>query len=227
MDQTRERHIGIATRALRARRRGRPVELAAAALTAIGKFTIADWLGYQLEFTLGAIAFWVIFVLLRHKADPSILRRWGFTRARLGEASLLCGIAFVASAAFCVIFGLVSGNTLINWNLALLLLVYPPWGMIQQFLLVALLADNLMALTRERSSEPAVAMLTAVVFAGIHFPETPLMIATFFLGATTTLIFFRTRNIWLIGVLHGWFATLFYFLVMGVDPIGPLLEALA
>ncbi|TVQ17519.1 MAG: CPBP family intramembrane metalloprotease, partial [Spirochaetaceae bacterium] len=74
-----------------------------------------------------------------------------------------------------------------------------------------------------RSQEFAVVMFTALLFSAIHFPEIPLMVATFFLGSATTLIFFRTRNIWMPGLLHGWFATLFYFLVMEVDPLEPLL----
>ena len=205
--------------------RGRPVELIAAALTAAGKFVLADWLGLELEYTIAAIAFWVVYVTLRHKANPTVLRRWGFRKAGMEEAAVLTGAALLAGGGFCVVYALVSGNAVVNWNLPLTLLLYPAWGLIQQFLLVALLADNVMALKREQTPEFVVVMFSALVFSAIHFPETDLMIATFFLGAATTLIFFRTRNIWLIGALHGWFATLFYYLVMAEDVLAPFLEA--
>jgi hypothetical protein len=205
--------------------RGRSGELAAAAVTAAGKFVLGDWLGMALEYTIGAIAFWIIYVVLRHKSNSTVLKRWGFRSDGLGEASFLSGLALLAGGGFCVVYALLSDGGIVNWNLALTLLLYPAWGLIQQFLLVALLADNVMALRGERSSEFVVVMFSALVFSAIHFPETPLMIATFFLGATTTLIFFRTRNLWTVGVLHGWFATLFYFLVMGHDPMAPLLQA--
>ena len=37
--------------------------------------------------------------------------------------------------------------------------------------------------------------------------------------------FFRTRNIWISGLFHGWYATVFYHFVMGEDPLGSLLRA--
>lgn len=210
---------------LRESLRGRPFELIAAAVTAAGKFILADWLGLALEYTVGAIAFWVIYVVLRHKANPTVLARWGFRREGMERAAIMSGAACAAGAAFCIGYALATGRGIVNWNLALILLLYPAWGLIQQFLLVALLADNVMALRRERTPEFVVVMFSALVFSAIHFPETDLMIATFFLGAATTLIFFHTRNIWTVGVLHGWFASLFYFLVMGHDPLAPLLAA--
>jgi hypothetical protein len=138
---------------------------------------------------------------------------------------MLSSFALLVGGGFCVLYAVFGGDPIVNWNLALILLLYPAWGLIQQFLLVALLADNVMALRGDRSQEFVVVMFSALLFSAIHFPETDLMIATFFLGAATTLIFFRTRNIWMVGVLHGWFASLFYFLVMGYDPLAPMLEA--
>ncbi len=208
---------------LRESLRGRATELVAAGITAAGKFVLADWLGLELEYTIGAIAFWVAYVVLRHKANRTILQRWGFRRAGIDEASILSAIALAVGGGFCVVYAVLAGGAVVNGNLALIMLLYPAWGLVQQFLLVALLADNLMALTRERTPEFVIVMISALVFSAIHFPETDLMIATFFLGAVTTLIFFRTRNLWAIGVLHGWFASLFYFLVMGHDPLAPLL----
>lgn len=217
------RHIRLPK--LRGSLRGRATELVAAGVTAAGKFVLADWLGLRLEFTVGAIAFWVAYVVLRHKANPTVLQRWGFRRAGSGEATILSALALAVGGGYCLAHALVTGEAIVNGNLLLILLLYPAWGLIQQFLLVALLADNMMALTRERTPEFVIVMTSALVFSAIHFPETDLMIATFFLGAATTLIFFRTRNLWAVGVLHGWFASLFYFLVMGHDPLAPLLAA--
>jgi hypothetical protein len=203
---------------------GRYSEIIAAAATAAGKFVLADWLGLEVGFLVGAVVFWVLYVLLRYKTDPSILRRWGFRTTGLSEGAVLNGIAFLVGAGFCVAYALITGSGIINWNLALIMLLYPAWGLIQQFLLVGIFADNVMALSRDRATEFVVVMLAALLFSAIHIPETPLMIATFFLGAASTLIFFRTRNLWLNGVLHGWFASLFYFLVMEKDPLAPLLN---
>ena len=216
-------HIQLPT--LRGERRGRALELAAAAVTAAGKFILADWLDLQLWYTVAAIIFWTTYVMLRHKADPSVLERWGFRRAGMREGAVLSGMALLVFGGFCVVYALVTREALITTNLLLLLLLYPAWGLIQQFLVVALLADNLMALTREQASEFVIVMISALLFSAIHIPEPGLMVVTFFLGAATTLIFFRTRNLWMIGILHGWFASLFYFLVLRHDPLAPLLAA--
>jgi hypothetical protein len=204
--------------------RGRRRELVAAAITAAGKFVLADWLHLELLYLVSAVLFWVIYVASRVLADSDIVHRWGFQRAGLQEAAVLCGIALGIGGLFSIIYGTVADTALINPNLALILLLYPAWGLIQQFMLVAIFADNVMALSRGRASEFVVVMFAALTFSAIHFPEIPLMIATFFLGAATTLIFFRTRNMWLIGLLHGWFSSLFYFFVMGHDPLQPLLS---
>ena len=187
---------------------------------------LGDWLGWQLPFTVGAMGFWVAYLVLRRSGSPAVLRRWGFSLAGLAEGALLSAGAMAAGALFCVGHALIRREAVVNWNLALSMLLYPAWGLIQQFLLVALLADNVMALTRERVSEFVVVMFSALLFSAVHLPDTPLMIATFFLGTATTLIFFRTRNIWVVGVLHGWFATLFYYLVLATDPLASLLAAL-
>lgn len=217
------RHVQLPR--LREDRRGRIFELGAAAATAAGKFILAEWLGFQLHFTIGAIIFWAGYVMFRHKADPSVLRRWGFRAAGMREAAILCGGALAVGAGFCIVYGVATGSGIVGPNLALLMLLYPAWGLVQQFLVVALFADNLMALTGERSPEFVIVMVSALVFSAVHVPETELIIVTFFLGIATTLIFFRTRNIWMIGLLHGWFASLFYFLVLGQDPLAPLLAA--
>ncbi|TVQ23121.1 MAG: hypothetical protein EA382_10695 [Spirochaetaceae bacterium] len=212
-----------ATPRLRGNTTGRTGEIGAVTVTAAGKFVFGDWLDMHLEYLIVAVALWTIYIVTRRRSNPSVLRRWGFTTAGLAEAAVLSALALLAGAGFCVVYAVVTRTGIVSWNLVVLLALYPIWGLVQQFLLVALVADNVMAIRKERSQEFAVVMFAALLFSAIHFPEVPLMIATFFLGSATTLIFFRTRNIWMPGVLHGWFATLFYFLVMEVDPLEPLL----
>ena len=205
--------------------KSRIFELLAALLTAVGKFVVAGWLGYQLQFTVAAVAFWTGYVTLRHSWNPEVLKQWGFTRDGLRQALILCGGAFIAGLAMSLLYGSTWGNTILDWDLALLLLLYPIWGTVQQFLITVLFADNVRSLARGRASEFAVAIAAAVVFAVVHIPERDLMVAVFFLELSTVLIFFRTRNLLAIGLLHGWFASVFYFFGMGVDPLAPLLRA--
>ena len=186
---------------------------------------ISGWLGYPLQYTVASVAFWVGYVTLRHNWNPEVLKRWGFTRTGLRQALLLCGGAFVVGLAASLLYGTTLGSTILNWNLPLLMLLYPIWGTVQQFLVTGLFADNMLALTRGKVSEFVIAIMAALLFSAVHIPDEELMVATFFLGVTTVLIFFRTRNLLAIGLLHGWFASVFYFFGMGVDPMAPLLAA--
>lgn len=210
---------------LRESLRGRPAELVAVTATAAGKFVFGEWLALDLYYVVGAVLFWAGFVAVRHARNPSVLHRWGFTRNGFRRGMRMTAPYAAIGIGFCVVYGLISGGAVVNWNMAFLLLLYPVWGTIQQFLVVALLADNVVALSGERVSETSAVLSAAVLFAAIHVPETPLVFATFYLGIVTTSVFFRSRNIWAAGLFHGWYATLFYHLVMGEDPLGSILAA--
>jgi hypothetical protein len=102
-----------------------------------------------------------------------------------------------------------------HWHMALIFPLYCAWGLVQQFLIVALVAGNL----RKHSRIPQrwIVLLTALVFAVAHAASVPLIIAAFFLAVVTTTVYFRTRNIWALGLFHGVFATGLYSFALGQD----------
>ena len=51
-----------------------------------------------------------------------------------------------------------------------------------------------------------------------HVPEWPLVAATFGLGLCLVPIYLRYRNLWALGVAHGWLGTFFYLWILGRDP---------
>ena len=208
---------------LRESTRGRVFEIVAILFTAAGKFVLGDLLGQNLFYVVFACAFWIAYVMLRHRGDATVLARWGFNRHGISSGVRMVAPAFVLIVGF-IVFGLATGRSVVTWNTAILMAVYPVWGTIQQFMLVALFADNLSALSRERVSERGAILLAAIVFALIHLPVLPLVGATFVLGLITTTVFFRTRSLWVPGVFHGWYATIFYAFVLGEDPLGTFIS---
>lgn len=207
-----EEDRGIAV--LRESLRGRGFELGAVVVTAAG-FVV---FGLSFLYIGVASVFWLSYVLARYRWDRDVFARWGFRRAGFRRAMRLTLPFAAVGLGFCLLYGLVSDAALWSRDLVMLLVMYPPWGVVQQFLVVALVAENLIAFGRGRIGEPAVVVITAALFAAIHIPEYPLVPATFFLGLVTTSVYFRTKNLWVPGLFHGWFATLFYFLVMGKNP---------
>lgn len=216
---------GTSTSAPPTTRHGRAFELVAIVVTAAGKFLLGDLLDLGLYYISVACIFWIGYVSLRARHSRTVLARWGFTRHGLAAAlRMLAPIAVVTLGGF-VAYGLFAGTANLNWRTPVMLLAYPLWGIIQQFMVVALLADNVYALAGERMPRWSAILMAAVLFALVHMPVYPLVVATFFLGLITTTVFFRTRNLWLPGVYHGWYATVFYVFVMGEDPLGYLLSA--
>ena len=200
--------------ALREGLRGRGFELGAVVVTGVG-FVIV---GLSFLYIGAASLFWVAYVLARYRWDNDVFSRWGFRREGFREAAKLSLPFAVAAAAFSITYALIWGDPVLNAHFPLLFVLYPPWGVVQQFLVVALIAENLVAVGRGRISEPLAVVLTACGFAAIHVHDYRLVGATFLLGLVTTSVYFRTKNVWVPGILHGWFATLVYYLVLGEDP---------
>jgi hypothetical protein len=191
-------------------------EISGVLLTGLGKFLVADWLGLRLIFIAAACLFWLGFVVQRTRADPSVLSAWGFTTRGLRKSTAWLFPFAVLALIVTVAWGMLSGHLLIRGHLALIVLLYPAWGLVQQFLVVALIAGNLEKHTRLPSR--GIVILTALVFAAVHVPSVPLVMAAFVIAVITTTVYFRARNLWALGVFHGWVATCLYYFVLGQDP---------
>lgn len=191
-------------------------EIAFVLLTGLGNYVLAGWLGRRLAFVVGASLFWAGFVVVRAAANPAVLGEWGFRSRHLGRGiTLLLPAAALVTSVFAA-YGVLTGNVTMNWHFVLICLIYPIWGLVQQFLVVALLAGSLRR--HSRIPEGGVVLVAALVFAVAHLPSLVLAAAAFVLALITTKVYFRTRNLWPLGLFHGWYATCLYFLALGQDP---------
>lgn len=195
-------------------------EVAAVVATGAGHLVVAAWLQKQALFIIGAAVFWIGFVLLRLRRDRGALRAWGFGAAGFVQSARILLPIAAAAALGMLGYAVARGRPAFSWRLLLLLAVYPLWGLVQQFLVVALLAGNL----RRRTALPAwtIVLATAALFAAIHAPSLPLVIVAGLMAAVTTTVYFRAGNLCALGLFHGWIASLSYFYVLGEDPLARL-----
>jgi uncharacterized protein len=191
-------------------------EIVAVLLTGLGHFVLAGWLDLRLAFIVVACLFWAGFVAWRARSDRTVLAAWGLTAAGFGRSLRLLIPALVLSLACFGAYGWWTGSLLWHRHIVLIGLLYPAWGLVQQFLVVALLAGNLMRHTR--IPERWLALATALAFAAAHAPSASLAASAFCLAVITTTSYFRTGNLWALGLFHGWFATGLYFLALGRNP---------
>jgi uncharacterized protein len=93
------------------------------------------------------------------------------------------------------------------------LVVYPVWGLAQQFMFQGLFHENLIRLGAGWWSVP----LTAAVFTGVHFPSERLMWFAAGGGLVFSALYRRYRNIVPLGIAHGLCGAIVYYLIFGSD----------
>ena len=197
-------------------------EITFVVLTGLGNILLAEWLNLQSVYVVAACLFWAGFIAVRAAADRSVLTEWGFAKRGFGRSMALLSPFMLLSVLGSAAYGKFTGSMVLHWHMVLVLLLYPIWGLVQQFLVVSLLAGNIRKYSRY--PEPVIVLLTASVFALAHASSLPLVGASFCLALVTTTIFFRTRNLWALGIFHGTFGTCLYFFVLGRDPLLEILH---
>src|ERR1700704_1483286 len=116
----------------------RVFEIIAVVITALGKFVFMDFLKLWLPFVLTAIAFWTCYLFYRHHRNPGAIRYWGFrTDNFLKVVRTMLPFGIFSLALFFYI-GFYQDTINITWHIIPILILYPIWGIIQQFLLIAL-----------------------------------------------------------------------------------------
>ncbi len=192
-------------------------EITAVLLTGAGKFLFFEVLHLQFWFIMTASLFWLGYLLYILSNNKERVAQWGFRKEGLKESiRLILPLALIA-VALIVTWGIISGRLLLSWHIFPSLLLYPLWGIAQQFMVLALIAGNLMDMESFRPPKLAIILITSILFCLVHFPNYPLMGATFLLALVYTGVYLRCRNLWPLGIVHGWLGSFFYYFVLGKD----------
>lgn len=192
------------------------VEVVAVAATGVLYLVFKSFEAKGLFVALASVS-WIGYIVWRVRQDSSQWVKWGFQMKNLSSAFLWPTAIFVVGMSMMAWYGLANGRVLWQGHILFLLLLYPLWGILQQFLVQALGVANLMALFPNQGW--MVAMPVGIVlFSVIHFPDGLLMIATGLIAALFIPCYLRDRNLWPLGLYHGWLGTFFYLWVLGKDP---------
>ena len=198
------------------------------AVVATGLLHIAAW-HFSLEAPFIALAAcgWIAFVCVRLRKNPGILADWGLGRAGLARAFRATTFLAAPVIAGMAVFAIARRGTLAfpvaGW---LVLALYPVWGLVQQFLVQAMIVRNLRR-SRLRPNYALTLLAGAALFSLAHFPNVWLMLGTFALGLVFIPFYLRYRNLWPLGLWHGCLGALFYLWVLGRDPWAEITAKLA
>lgn len=196
----------------------RLLEILAVALTGVGKFIFMDYLDFRLPYVVVAILAWSLYVRYRYKKDHQVLNDWGFRMDNFKTVlRLMLPFVIVSVVAFLTI-GAIQGTLNPTWHILPLLVTYPIWGTIQQFLTIGLVAGNLSTLKSIKLKKNSVILITALLFSIVHYPSVWLLIGTFILALFYGHIYLKVKNLYVLGLFHGWLGALFYYTVVNQDP---------
>lgn len=134
------------------------------------------------------------------------LRDLGLRLDNLWPSVREVGIATVIGAVLVLGIGVLAGTEPVFTRSTLnSLLVYPFWGLIQQYAMQSFSYRRI----REGTHRPgAAAALTAILFASIHFPNPALAVMTLVGGYVWCRLFERHPNLFTLALSHGWMAVL-------------------
>jgi len=198
--------------------RTRLLEIIAAGLTAVGKILFINTWDFRAPYIVISILGWVAYIVYRTRKNPELLSYWGLatdgfqsTFLRLLPIALACCALFVAA-------GFYFQTEVIDHTLIYILLLYPIWGIVQQFLVLGIFSRNLKDGFGGRKPDAFVIAVTALLFAVIHYPSPLLIAATFPLAIVYTWLFLRGSNILALGVYHGWLGGVFFYTILGRNP---------
>ncbi len=193
------------------------LEIAAVVATGLLKHVFMDWLNLRAFYIGVACIFWSVYIYKRYRKNRQILQQWGFRKNHFNRSFLfLTPFALLMSAAI-VWYGLTHNAVFLNWHVIPVFIFYPVWGLIQQFLMLSLIAGNLVSISTIKRSKTQIILLTSALFALVHYPSLPLMVFAFLMELVFAFAFFKWRNLWALGLYHGWVASLLLFFVLGRD----------
>ena len=195
------------------------IEMGAVALTGLGHlvFAVNDASAYFIPLAVGG---WGGYVGYRALTEPEFLRDAGFTGRALGPAFRGASLVAGAATAGMLAVGAVQGTLRLDADVLPLLVLYPAWGLTQQFLVQGLITRPLAG---AGVSPWAVTPVSAATFGAVHVPNWELTAATTVLGAAWAGLYQRHGNLWPLGLYHGVLGAEFYVWVLGRNPWQELL----
>jgi hypothetical protein len=193
------------------------LEVAAVAATGVLHLVFQSLGGKGLFIALACVG-WIGYIGWRVRQDSSLWVQWGFHTNNLSSAFVWPTVIFVVGVSLMAGYGLAHGRLIWQGHILLLLLLYPLWGILQQFLVQALGVANLMTLFPKQGVMVALPV-GVLLFSLVHYPDGwVLMLATGVMACFFIPCYLRDRNLWPLGLYHGWLGTFFYLWVLGQDP---------
>jgi len=168
---------------------------------------------------------WTAWIVRRCRRDADTRARLGLKRGGFAHTLKLVAPLATVTAGLMAAYAWSQGRLDIPWTTAVLFLVYPAWGLVQQLLVQGVFVQQMRAQPNLGRRPWLVALIAGAFFGVVHWPFPMLMVATALMGTVFAFIYMRYQNLWPLGIAHGWLGALFFLWVMDKDPMALTLAA--
>ncbi|PWU21287.1 MAG: hypothetical protein C5B50_02045 [Verrucomicrobia bacterium] len=191
-------------------------EIVAVVLTALLHPVFVEILHQRAIFIILALLGWLSYLAIRCWRHKNALAALGLRKEGYRPTLIATSVFGVIAFAAMVKIAIAHHRLLFRWEMLPLLFLYPVWGMLQQLLVQGIFVKPL----SDHGFLPniVVALAASVLFAAVHMPDLRLAGATFLMGAVFTVLYLRWRNLWPLGVCHGWLGVFYYYWILERNP---------
>ena len=153
------------------------------------------------------------YILNSARSDPNLLREYGVRFDNFYPASKRALILFIPIFLATLLWAFKRGWQSPPASFYYVVLLYPIWGIAQQFLFQSFFHTRLIRL----GLAPWSILIVALAFATVHLPSINQIALSFFGGLLYSYIFLKHPNIIPLGIAHGLFAAVWYYFILGKD----------
>lgn len=173
-----------------------------------------DWLDWRAFYITGVIIIMVGYIFYKVKTDKEILIIWGLKRENFKKTMFFLTPFVFMTMTGSVLYGTINESISFTWQFILIFIFYPFWGIAQQFIMLSIISRNLVTISKVKISWYFIIFFVSILFSLIHYPSFFLMGFTFFLELILCALYLRWKNLWAIGIAHGWIATFVLYFVL-------------
>ena len=165
---------------------------------------------YMLILALPAFAITCVHLLRQQSGSTREILGLHVPSAQMWRETALLSVVIVCLCSVSFLFG-AKVSPVSKQALWAGFLLYPLWGLLQQFFMGPMLAATLARIVHDRPEYYAEwAIFTAAIFALLHYPNQQLMLVTLFTGSAWSWLYLRHRSIIPLAISHGILGTLYF-----------------
>ncbi|AYV78558.1 MAG: hypothetical protein Edafosvirus18_7 [Edafosvirus sp.] len=162
------------------------------------------------------------YIMYMEENTTGILKKWGFRTDNIVEASIIPGIICCIFSILIIAFNFFMRFPTPSFHMIFLLIVYPLYGIMQQFLVQSLVIGNIIALYFPYSYKKhikGITLITAMMFAILYANNIISMIANFILALILTPSHLKYQNLLPLAICQSILCVFFYYFILNQDPL--------